>query len=119
MASLIANLTNFADQVTQLQLPDGTIATMELIYQGAPERWIMNIAYAPLSFTANGIGLCCYPNVLRQWKEILPFGIACVTADQTDPFDINDFASGRATMYILTQADVATIESTVFGGPQI
>lgn len=117
MASQIENLTNFADQVTQLQLLDGTIATMELIYQGAPERWIMNLTYNGQSY--NGIGVCTFPNIIRQYKNILPFGLAFVTADQTDPFDINDFSNGRVSVYLLDQEDVATIESTVFGGPQI
>lgn len=114
MPNLIANLTNFGDQSTILQLPDGTTATLELIYQGATERWIFNLTYG--SFSANGVGLCTYPNVLRQWKEILPFGLACVTNNQTDPFDINDFSSGRVQLYLLTEEDVAEIESSTFGG---
>lgn len=117
MATQITNLTNFADQVTQLQLPDGSSATMELIYNGATERWTMNIAYG--AFSSNGIGLCCYPNILRQFEEILPFGLAFVTADQTDPFDINDFSTGRVSVFLLTQADIAVINSTVFGGRQV
>lgn len=116
MPNLINSLTNLGDQVTQLQLSDGTIATIELIYQGATERWIMNLIYASKSY--NGIGLCCYPNVLRQWYKILPFGIACVTNNGTDPFDINDFSSGRVLMYLLTQEDVNEIELTIFGGSQ-
>lgn len=117
MASQITNLTNFADQQTQLQLPDGSTATMRLIYQGTTQRWAMNITYGTL--TINGINLCTLPNVLRQWSHILPFGLAVVTADQTDPFDINDFATGRVIMYILTQVDVALIEAVVYGGPQV
>lgn len=113
MPTQLTNLTNFADQLATLQLPDGSSATMELIYQGATERWIMNISYG--SFVANGIGLCCYPNILRQWKEIIPFGLAFVTADQTDPFDINDFSSGRVLVYLLNQDDIAQVESSVFG----
>lgn len=119
MASQIANLTNFADQLTGLQLPDGTQVTMELIYQGATERWQMNVAYPTLNFVASGLSVCCYPNLLRQWQEILPFGIACVTPDQTDPFDINDFASGRAVLYLLTPADIAAITIAVFEGAQV
>lgn len=115
MARQITNLTNFADQLTQLQLPDGSLATFELIYQGATERWIMNVSYLTTPVTINGVGVCCYPNLLRQWREIIPFGIACVTADQTDPFDINDFASGRAAVYLLDETDIRAIESTVFG----
>lgn len=117
MATRITNLTNFADQVAQLQLPDGSTATMELIFNGATERWTMNVSYG--TFTATQIGVCCYPNMLRQWEEILPFGIAFTTADQTDPFDINDFVSGRVSVYLLNADDIATINTVVFGGPQI
>ena len=116
MPSIIDNLTNFADQVTQLQLPDGTVAILELIFNGTTERWTMNLTYNNLSY--NGIGVCCYPNILRQWRNILPFGIACVTSDGTDPFDINDFYSGRVVLYLLTSSDVEAIEVEVIGGPQ-
>lgn len=114
MPSLITNLTDFADQVTLLQLPDGTNATMELIYQGAAERWLMNISYG--SFVVNGINLCCYPNVLRQWRNIIPFGITCATTTQTDPFDINDFATGRVSLYLLDETDIVQVESIIIGG---
>lgn len=117
MPSLITNLTNFADQLTTLQLPDGSNATVEVIYNGATERWTMNVTYG--TFAVNGINMCCYPNLLRQWQNVLPFGIACVTADQTDPVDINDFYTGRVSLYLLTQADIASINTTVFGGPQV
>ena len=117
MASTIDNLTDLADQVSQLQLPDGSVATLELIYQGTTERWCAIVTYG--TFTTGLIGLCCYPNVLRQWDRILPFGIACVTADQTDPVNINDFASGRVILALLTQSDIAPLETAVFGGPQV
>lgn len=112
MPYLINNLTNFADQLSILQLVDGTTANLELIYQGATERWIMNVTYGDLKY--NAVGVCCYPNLLRQWKNILPFGIACVSNNQTDPFDINDFSSSRCQLYILTADDIKTIESTIF-----
>lgn len=117
MPSQITNLTNFADQNTILQLIDGSTATMELIYQGAAERWVTNITYGSQVF--NGINVCCYPNILRQWRNVLPFGLTFATADQTDPFDINDFSSGRVAVFLLDQADVNLVESTIFGGPQI
>lgn len=116
MPSQITNLTNFANQEIILQLPDGTTATMGLIYHGATERWIMNLTYGTQEY--NGIGICTYPNILRQWKDILPFGLMFATADQTDPFDINDFTTGRVSVFLLTQEDVALIEDTVIGGSQ-
>lgn len=112
----IDNLTGFADQQTVLILDSGLTATLELVYNGATERWTMNLNYNGKAY--NGIGICDYPNVLRQWKNILPFGVACATSDQTDPFNINDFATGRVTLYLLTAADVLEIEVSVFGAPQ-
>ena len=113
MANLINNLTNFADQVTIVQLPDGTTFDFEIIYHGATERWIMNVTYG--DFVVNGVGICCLPNLLRQWVNIIPFGIACVADNAVDPFNIDDFSSGRVLLYVLTPADIASIESTTFG----
>jgi hypothetical protein len=115
MPNLINNLTNFADQLMTLQLADGTNATVELLYNGTTERWTMNVSYAPANFSVNGIGVCCYPNLLRQWRNLLPFGLACTSADQTDPVDVNDFYTGRVSLYVLTATDVQAIEETIFG----
>lgn len=114
MANLITNITNFADQTAGLQLPDGTSLTLELVYQGATERWIANVTYG--TFSTSGVGVCCFPNILRQWRKVIPFGIAVTTADQTDPFNINDFSTGRVLVFLLTSSEVNEIENTVFGG---
>lgn len=116
MANLISNLTNFANQITLLQLEDGSAVTLELIYQGTTERWIANVSYGTRAF--NGIGICCFPNIMRQWRNVIPFGIACTTADQTDPVSINDFLTGRASVYLLSAADVLEIEALTFGVSQ-
>ena len=113
MATLINSVTNFADQLISVALPDATRVDLELIYQGTTERWIMNVAYG--AFTANGVGVCCFPNVLRQWRNVIPFGIACVTPNLTDPVNINDFSNGIASLYLLSSDDVEAVETSVFG----
>ncbi len=116
MAALIDNLTNFADQTTLVKLEDGSTVSIELIFHGATERWVMNVTYGDRVF--NGVGVCCYPNLMRPWKNLIPFGIACTSANQTDPFNINDFATGRVLLYVLDEADVLDIEENVFGVSQ-
>jgi len=111
----IDNLTDFADQQTILILDDGTTVSFDVTFNAAAERWVSNVSYA--GKTVNGIGLCAHPNILRQWKNIFPFGISCVTADQTDPFDINDFVSERVKMYLLNAEDVLQVERDVFTAP--
>lgn len=109
----IDNLTKSASQQTTLLFADGTAASLLLYFHGATERWAMDITYG--THTIRGIGIGFHPNTLRQWKNIFPFGIACITADQTDPFLIDDFLTSRANLYLLNSADVLLVERSVFG----
>jgi hypothetical protein len=113
----IDNLTNSSDQTTLLILPDNSVATLRLRYRQRTQRWIADVGYANKNFQANGINLTCFPNVLRAWRNILPFGIGFMTADFTDPFDINDFQTGRVQAYLLNAADVALVETQIIGRP--
>lgn len=115
MPNKLDNITNFSNQALVLQLQDGTTVDITLIYQATSERWIMNLSYA--GTVINGLGVCCDPNILRQWKNVFPFGIACATDDQTDPFAVDDFSSGRASLFLLTAEDVESMETAVFGRP--
>ncbi len=110
----VDNITNVANQTTQLILPDGSILTLQLFYNGSTERWTMNVSHTLL--TVNGINLSCYPNMLREWRNLIPFGLACTTLSGYDPTDINDFTNGNAQLYVLTEAEVKDVEETVFGG---
>ena len=113
---LIDNLSDAADMQTALQLPDGSTATLELIFLGAVNRWVFNIAHPDFPAGAyNGQMLCVHPNILRQFKNLLPFGIAVVSATGNDPVNIEDFANGSIMLYLLDAADVLAVEQTFFG----
>lgn len=111
----VDNLTDFANQQTVLILEDGTTAALDIIFSGASERWTANLEY--LGRIINGIGLCDHPNILRQWKNLIPFGLAVVTPDMTDPFSINDFSSERVKLYLLNAAEVQQVETEIFTAP--
>lgn len=113
----VDNLTASADQTSTLILPDNTAVTLRLRYRPRTQRWVADVGYATTGFQVNGLNLCCFPNVLRSWRDVIPFGLAFMTADFTDPFDINDFATQRVKVYLLTAEDVALVESEVIGRP--
>lgn len=113
--TLIDNLTAFSDQVTNLILPNGTVANVRFKFDGATERWRIDVVHETHTF--NSVGLCCHPNLLRQWRNVIPFGLACVTSDQTDPIRSTDFSVGRVKMYLLNAADVEDVEVTLMGAP--
>lgn len=109
----IDNLSNIANQETQVILEDGSIVQLNLIYLPAAERWTINVSRD--DFAVNGIMISDHPNFMREWRRIIPFGLSCTTIDGTDPVFIDDFSTGRAVLYILTAADVALIEQTYLG----
>lgn len=109
----IDTITGDANQVTKLVLDDGTVAQLTLNYRGAIQRWSFDVVHPLL--TVRGLNLCVQPNLLRSWREIIPFGIGCTTTDGADPVYVDDFTSGRATLHLLDAADVKTVEATIFG----
>ncbi len=85
---------------------------MTLRFLPSQEMWMMDIAYD--DFKTNGIAIVNSPNLLRGYKNIIPFGISCNSNDGIDPHFIDDFATQRVNLYLLTAADVEEIEAGLF-----
>lgn len=115
---LIDNLTDSADQTTTLILADNTAATLRLRFRPRTQRWVADVGYAPAGLQVYGLNVCSLPNILRPWRRLIPFGLAVMTPGfLTDPFQLEDFLTGRATIYMLDAADVAAVEETIIGRP--
>lgn len=110
----VDNVSNQANQTTQVVLTDGSILSLQLIYNGSTQRWTLNVSHPAL--TVNGMNLSCHPNMLREWRNVIAFGLACTTLSGYDPTAIDDFTNGQAQLYVLTAADVQDVEANVFGG---
>ncbi len=109
----VDNLTSDANQLTKFVLGDGSTVIINLVYAAANQRW--NISVSRDTFIVTNIGVCIHPNFMREWRNILPFGIGCTTIDGGDPVFVDDFSTGRATLHVLDAADVALVERTLFG----
>lgn len=86
----VTNLTAAGNQTSAVVLADGTTAKFTFVYRAAVQRWTVDVVYK--DFAARAIGLATHPNLLRLWRQVLPFGLQVVTADGTDPFLANDLA---------------------------
>lgn len=118
----ITNISDAPDQILNLILDDGSLAVMELVFRPAIQRWSMNIIWpAPAqgqaipagTFVANNINMCVGANLLRQWRNLIPFGVTCTSLNGADPFDIKDFLNGRVQLYVLNASDVLLAETVV------
>lgn len=117
----LKNLTAAGNQTSIARLADGSSVTLKFIYRAANQRWTVDVSRQ--SFVANGVGLATHPNLLRSWRNIIPFGLQIVTADGTDPFLANDLDNqpgfpARVTINILDgtngQTDLADVEKANF-----
>lgn len=64
-------------------------------------------------FTAYNKRLIAGPNLLRQHRNIIDFGIAVITDDKLEPVMVDDFVSGRASLFWLNSDDVSYAESVI------
>lgn len=85
-----------------------------LWYAPTQQSWFFNISYG--DFTANGLQLVVGPNILRNFRNLIPFGLAVTSTDGLDPFYINDMFFGRINLYLLNQDDVNALEASFFNG---
>ena len=109
----INQITNDASQQLTLTGIPGLQIGFGLQYYPRSQRWQASITYN--NFTLDTIAVVSSLNILRQWRNVIPFGICCISADGLDPYQINDFANGNANLYLLDAADLATIEAEWYG----
>jgi len=115
---IITGLTSAAKQSISVPLPDGTSTSIYIEYRPQQSGWFFDIAYSAgtISFQCKGNRLCPAPNMLRQYRAILPFGISCLTAGNVEPITQTAFSGGTITLLLLDATDIATIESTIYPG---
>jgi hypothetical protein len=101
----IQNLTGDSRQKQTLVLPDQTFIEMEIYFVPMQLGWfITELTYQ--SFVLNGLRITNQPNLLYQFRNKLPFGLACFSSAQREPSQQEDFLSGASKLYILTEAEV-------------
>lgn len=87
-------------------LEDGNTIGLTIYFRPIQYGWYINeLTYN--DFTLRGIRICNSPNMLYQWKNKLPFGMACFSTGNREPQLQDDFLTGASKLYILTEAEVA------------
>lgn len=108
----ITTLTSSPKQLHTLVLDNNEKVDFKLYYLARQEAWFFDIQYKDLTVNCSKVVLT--PNALRQFRKIIPFGIAFSTTGFVEPFQITDFSSGRVKMYVLNSTEVQEIEQEIF-----
>jgi hypothetical protein len=108
----IAQITTDSLQNQILLLDDGSSVALTLYFVPMQYMWLIkNITYQKVGFTIENMRICNSPNMLRQYKNQIPFGMACFSTANREPSLQQDFASGASKLYILTEAEVLEYEA--------
>lgn len=102
---IVNNLTASPLQTQSITLPDSTIVTIQLYFIPLQSGWFLtSLTYG--SFILNGLRICNSPNMLLQFQNQIPFGLACYSAANREPSQQEDFSSGASQLYILDSLEV-------------
>ena len=102
---LLDKITNDPYQTQTVVLPDGNSFILTLYF--APMQYAWNITELTWNdFTIKGFRITNQPNMLQQWKNLIPFGLACFSNEDREPTLQNDFSSGQSKLYVLTSEEV-------------
>lgn len=91
-----------------LILPNGFQTTLGINFYPMQFGWfITSLTYQ--TFTLNGLRITNNPNMLHQFQNIIPFGLACYSSQNREPSQQNDFSSGASLLYILSSDEVEEV----------
>lgn len=86
-------------------LADGTQLSLTLLYRPLQHGWFLTeLVYK--DFTLNGRRVVNSPNLLHQYRNRVPFGLACFSTGNREPTFQQDFAGGGSSLYVLSPAEV-------------
>lgn len=109
---LINRITEDAIQRIFLTGLGGERIQMILRFMPSQEAWYADFQRG--TFDAKGIRVVNSINLLRQFKNIIGFGIACDTINGLDPIRPDDFLSGNAKLFLMSAEEVRVIEEAIF-----
>lgn len=98
----ITSLTADPYQKHNVFLPDGSSFSFLLYFRPLQLGWFLNEIIFE-DFTARGIRITNSPNILFQFMNQIPFGLACFSKDNREPTLLEDFVSGNSVLYVLTE----------------
>ncbi len=111
---VLTGLTSDPAQNANIPLPDGTLANLTLYYRQNQLGWFYDMSYQ--DFTLNGQRLVTSPNMLYQFQNQIPFGLAMLVEGNGEPLSQEVFVDGTGTLVLLDQSDILNQAYTVYRG---
>ena len=103
---LISQVTSDPLQQQSLVLSDGSQVLLQIYFRPMQYGWFINeISWG--TFKLCGVRITNSPNMLHQFKNQIPFGLACFSKANREPSQASDFSSGASKLYLLDASEIA------------
>ena len=113
----IDTLTSNAKQYTTWTFDNNNEVRLYFEYKENQIGWFLGIEYGN-NINYKNIRLTTHPNILRAYKNTMPFGMMITTLDGLEPMSIDDFTNGYCSVYMLTQTECKLIEDEYYAKVQ-
>jgi len=110
--NLINAITADPRQTMSIVIQGYDNAQFSLEYKPNQFSWYFDLTWQ--SFTLRSMRITATSNMLRQWRNVLPFGLVCLNDYGIDPTTLEAFTSD-SQIFLLSAAEVAQIEAEVYG----
>lgn len=110
----IQGITSQPNQQMTVILPDGSPLVITMLYRESQTGWYFtSLDWNSGQWIENGRRIVTHPNMLRQYENQIPFGLACYTVNNREPTQLQDFLSGASSLFLLTAAEVQEVEALI------
>ena len=107
----ITSLNDSYKQQFQYDLATYDPIDITLEFKEAQQGWFFSLTYATFEIYQERISVAL--NLLRQFRNIIPFGILVSGPDSMDPVTNDAWLTGWE-FYIIDQTDIADIEASFY-----
>lgn len=101
----IQQITSDPLQRQTLLLEDGSAVVIQMRFSSLMYGWFFD-EISHLDFLVRGLRITNNYNMLHQFRALIPFGLACISNDDREPTQKQDFSSEASKLYILSEDEV-------------
>lgn len=103
-------------KMTQI-LENGETVQFQFKYNPTTTSWLIYTEYK--NYKNNGRLITVSDNILRNAKNILPFGILCIANNGQEPTNLSDFEVDNAELFITNSTERDQLTQLIIGNEQV
>lgn len=108
----ITGITAEYKQKLSITITNFGYADLTLSYKPNQFAWFFDLTWQ--EFTTTNQQLTMSPNILRQYRNILPFGIICSNNNNLDPLVLESFVTDTK-LYLIDSSEIISLEAALYG----